>query len=324
MPPESPVTRRLLLRRFTAGTSVFGTFLLPPALHDAMAARPRAIPPSDPEPKGARPPPPLVMLDPGHGGKDPGAIGVSGTYEKQVALATALELKRQLEAGGRYRVELTRTPRRVHPAGRPGRPRPAQERRVVRLDARRCAVGPLGARRLGLYPGADRVGRADRRAGAHARTAPTASWAAQWQGTSPEVSQILASLVRQETRVRVGAHCAPPGRQPGPGSADAAEPRPPRRIRGAEGRRHPQRAGRDGVHVEPARRGRIAPAGASHGWWPRPCGGRSMRSSPAPAERHDRATGDRLEPLQHRDSDQPKSSESRCWRFRTKTFISPA
>ena len=46
------------------------------------------------------------MLDPGHGGKDPGAIGVSGTYEKQVALATALELKRQLEAGGRYRVAL--------------------------------------------------------------------------------------------------------------------------------------------------------------------------------------------------------------------------
>ena len=48
------------------------------------------------------------MLDPGHGGKDPGAIGISGTYEKQVALATAFELKRQLEAGGRYRVELTR------------------------------------------------------------------------------------------------------------------------------------------------------------------------------------------------------------------------
>ena len=39
------------------------------------------------------------MLDPGHGGKDPGAIGVSGTYEKQVALAAAFELKRQLEAG---------------------------------------------------------------------------------------------------------------------------------------------------------------------------------------------------------------------------------
>src|ERR1700761_8541500 len=101
-----PVTRRLLLRRFTAGASVFGTFLLPPGLHKAMAARPPTAM-TRPEEKTARPAP-LVMLDPGHGGKDPGAIGVSGTYEKQVALATALELKRQLEAGGRYRVELTR------------------------------------------------------------------------------------------------------------------------------------------------------------------------------------------------------------------------
>ena len=29
------------------------------------------------------------MLDPGHGGRDPGAIGFSGTYEKHVALAAA-------------------------------------------------------------------------------------------------------------------------------------------------------------------------------------------------------------------------------------------
>src|ERR1700733_5342886 len=109
-----PVTRRLLLRRFAAGSSVFGTFLLPPALHEAMAAK-RHPRPHDAaqhgagQSGGAKPPPPLVMLDPGHGGKDPGAIGVSGTYEKHVALAAAQELRRQLLASGNYRVELSRT-----------------------------------------------------------------------------------------------------------------------------------------------------------------------------------------------------------------------
>ena len=51
----------------------------------------------------------LVMLDPGHGGVDPGAIGLSGAYEKDVALSTTREVARLLEASRRYRVELTRT-----------------------------------------------------------------------------------------------------------------------------------------------------------------------------------------------------------------------
>jgi N-acetylmuramoyl-L-alanine amidase len=53
--------------------------------------------------------PKLVFLDPGHGGKDPGAQGVRGTQEKAVVMAIARELRRQLLAGGRYRVLLTRT-----------------------------------------------------------------------------------------------------------------------------------------------------------------------------------------------------------------------
>ncbi|MBN9561283.1 MAG: N-acetylmuramoyl-L-alanine amidase [Alphaproteobacteria bacterium] len=52
---------------------------------------------------------PMIVIDPGHGGRDPGAIGRSGTLEKNVTLATALELKRQLLATGKYRVALTRT-----------------------------------------------------------------------------------------------------------------------------------------------------------------------------------------------------------------------
>lgn len=50
----------------------------------------------------------LVVLDPGHGGVDPGAVGASGTHEKDVTLAIAREVRRQLEATGRYRVLMTR------------------------------------------------------------------------------------------------------------------------------------------------------------------------------------------------------------------------
>lgn len=50
----------------------------------------------------------VVMIDPGHGGMDPGAIGVRGTREKLVALATATAVARHLEWSGRYRVLMTR------------------------------------------------------------------------------------------------------------------------------------------------------------------------------------------------------------------------
>jgi N-acetylmuramoyl-L-alanine amidase len=51
---------------------------------------------------------PLVVIDPGHGGDDPGATGRSGLAEKTVTLATALKLHRLLLATGRYRVAMTR------------------------------------------------------------------------------------------------------------------------------------------------------------------------------------------------------------------------
>ena len=51
---------------------------------------------------------PVVVLDAGHGGVDPGAIGTSGVYEKDIVLAFAQEIKRQLEAGGRVKAVLSR------------------------------------------------------------------------------------------------------------------------------------------------------------------------------------------------------------------------
>ena len=52
---------------------------------------------------------PIVLIDPGHGGRDPGATGVSGsTLEKDLTLAMADELADLLEERGRVRVALTR------------------------------------------------------------------------------------------------------------------------------------------------------------------------------------------------------------------------
>jgi N-acetylmuramoyl-L-alanine amidase len=50
----------------------------------------------------------VVVLDPGHGGEDPGAIGPAGTYEKNVVLAIAQKTKFLLEQDKRFVVFMTR------------------------------------------------------------------------------------------------------------------------------------------------------------------------------------------------------------------------
>ncbi len=51
---------------------------------------------------------PLIIIDPGHGGTDPGTVSKYTIYEKDLVLPIAKELKKQLLSTGRYRVLLTR------------------------------------------------------------------------------------------------------------------------------------------------------------------------------------------------------------------------
>jgi len=50
----------------------------------------------------------IIVIDPGHGGHDPGTSGKNGLHEKTVVLDIARRLKKKLEAQGDYRVVLTR------------------------------------------------------------------------------------------------------------------------------------------------------------------------------------------------------------------------
>jgi N-acetylmuramoyl-L-alanine amidase len=71
----------------------------------ALVLRPAALAPRPAaRPKAKR----VVVIDPGHGGVDPGSMGVTGAYEKKITLATAKLFKQALEKSGRYAVVLTR------------------------------------------------------------------------------------------------------------------------------------------------------------------------------------------------------------------------
>lgn len=50
-----------------------------------------------------------IVIDAGHGGRDPGAMGQDGLYEKEVTMDIAVRLKKRLEQYHGYRVLLTRS-----------------------------------------------------------------------------------------------------------------------------------------------------------------------------------------------------------------------
>jgi N-acetylmuramoyl-L-alanine amidase len=181
----------MLTRRFMLGAGVAASFLLPD--HPADAAT-RSIHTS-----GPRSSKPLVMLDPGHGGKDPGAIGVSGTYEKVIALATAKELRHLLAASGHYRVELTRTrdifiplEERVTISQRKGA--------TLFVSMHADALSDHSVRGASVYTLSEHASDIQTAALAQRENAADRFGGASFRNAPPEVARILASLVRQETR----------------------------------------------------------------------------------------------------------------------------
>ena len=147
----------------------------------------------------AQAPPPLVVLDPGHGGKDPGAIGITGTYEKHVAFATATELKRQLLASRRLRVELTRGRDVFVPLeDRVGWAQRQGASLFVSMHA--DAVGDHSVRGASIYTVSETASDAQTAALARRENSADRFGGPSFRDQPPEVARILGSLVRQETR----------------------------------------------------------------------------------------------------------------------------
>ena len=191
MPGDPAFTRRLLLGHG------FGAALLLPAA--ARAVGPHGAPHAAAPRSRAVARTPLVVLDPGHGGKDPGAIGYSGTYEKHVAFAAAQELARRLVAGGRYRVSLTRETDDFIPLD--DRVAIAQAHGAdLFMSIHADAVADHAVRGASVYTLSDNASDPQTAAlAAHENAADRYGGAEA--GVSPHVAQILASLVRHETRI---------------------------------------------------------------------------------------------------------------------------
>ncbi|WP_132249409.1 N-acetylmuramoyl-L-alanine amidase [Methylobacterium segetis] len=143
---------------------------------------------------------PLIVVDAGHGGTDPGAIAATGVFEKDIVFGFAQALAKRLEAAGRYRVRMSRDRDVFVPLGE--RVRIAREAKAdlfVSIHADSISAAPQ-VRGATIYTGseratdaesarlADRENKADAAAGTDSSEAPA------------DIADILQELTLRETR----------------------------------------------------------------------------------------------------------------------------
>ena len=148
----------------------------------------------------------IIVLDPGHGGVDPGATGKSGRFEKVITLAMAKDLKKKFEATGRYKVVLTRTRDIfIRLRERLAKARQAQGDLFISLHA--DSIKNRSIRGLSVYTLSETA--SDKEAAALARSANKSDLIAGIDLTyeTTEVTNILIDLAQRET-MNLSAHFA--------------------------------------------------------------------------------------------------------------------
>jgi N-acetylmuramoyl-L-alanine amidase len=165
-----------------------------PASTEAFAAAARR---EAPLAQGSAPALPLVVIDPGHGGYDPGAIGRRGTEEKRLTLAAAQALRRKLQEGGKCRVAMTRE--RDEFISLADRVAFARTRDAALLISLHADSAP-GAKGASVYTLAETASDPLSEALALRENNADLAGGLTLPSVSPEVQAILLSLMRQETR----------------------------------------------------------------------------------------------------------------------------
>jgi len=143
---------------------------------------------------------PVIVLDPGHGGIDPGAVGAGGVFEKDIVYAFATRLRERLEENSRYRVIMTRQGDTFVALGERVRiAQKAQADLFVSIHADSISSAPQVSG-LTVYTGSERA--SDRESARLADRENQADAAAGVEDAQmpDEVADILHDLTQRETR----------------------------------------------------------------------------------------------------------------------------
>lgn len=145
---------------------------------------------------------PLIVIDPGHGGIDPGASGPKGEAEKDIVLAMAHALRTAIQADGRIEVQLTREDDRFLALGERvafGRSRGAALFVSLHADS---LFGERDVRGASVYTLSDRASDANAaRAAEKENRADLAAGLDAGDDKREGVDDILLDLARRETRL---------------------------------------------------------------------------------------------------------------------------
>ncbi|MBB4041941.1 N-acetylmuramoyl-L-alanine amidase [Microvirga flocculans] len=143
---------------------------------------------------------PIIMIDPGHGGIDPGAASSGNVVEKDLVLAFAQRLRQKLEESGRYKVLMTRDHDVFISLGdRVRAARTAQADLFISIHADSIAGGQ-DVRGLTVYTGAERASDADSARLADRENKADAVAGIDSADMPDDVSDILMELTLRETR----------------------------------------------------------------------------------------------------------------------------
>lgn len=195
------IDRRLFIRYVLGG--VGSGLMLGMPLADVLAQQTARANPPLPQAKPSRSPrpaprPAILVLDPGHGGRDPGAIGVSGTEEKDITLSICRQIRANLAKRSDIKVILTRDsdeylalPTRVSIAH--------QHNADLFVSVHADAAPNRSARGLSAYSRSERASDKFANALAERENRVDAVYGLDLRGTDKETSAILLDLARRHS-----------------------------------------------------------------------------------------------------------------------------